>query len=130
MQHLFDQYIDTDCIFKRITCDPDFDGLLKVMTPRVAMSAIAEAFNFMHKPEVEESFSLTLGGCMVVSLIQQVLVRFLIQKLMNLMTAEAVILHHNMIPYSYLRNYLVKQAHFSLKRVITNYHKGIKATLR
>ena len=130
MQHLFDQYIDTDCIFKLITCDPDFDGLHKAMTHRVAMSAVVEAFNFMHKSEVEESFSLTPGGCMVVSLVQQVLVQFLTQKLMNLMTAEAIILHRNKIPYSYRSNYLVKQAHFSLKRVITNYHKGIKATLR
>ena len=98
------------------------------------MVAVTEAFNLLHVapgPQEEEGqLDLTPEGCMVVSLLQQVLVRLLTKRLMNLMTTEAVVLNRNKIPYSYLEHYLRNQAHFSLKEAITNYHNAHKVTMR
>lgn len=69
-------------------------------------------------------------GCMVISLLVQILVRFFTKKLMNLMTTEAVILHRDKIPSSYLEDYLSNQAHFSLKETIAKYYEALKDTKR
>ena len=62
---------------------------------------------------------------MVIMLIQQWLVRHLIKRMMQLMTSEAFTEHRTKIPSSYLENYLALQAHFSLKRLIERYHRGL-----
>lgn len=125
--------MDTAHVFNLIVCDPKFEGLLQNLTHQEAMQAVAEAFNLLHSaPAPQEEggqLDLTPEGCMVVSLLQQILVRLLTKKLMNLMTTEAIILNRNKIPYSYLDNYLSNQAHFSLKEAITNYHTALKATI-
>ena len=125
--------MDTAHVFSLIRCDPKFEGLLQNLTHQEAMQAVSEAFNLLHTapgPQEEGGqLDLTPEGCMVVSLLQQVLVRMLTKKLMNLMTTEAVILNRNKIPYSYLENYLSKQAHFSLKEAIANYHRALQATI-
>ena len=54
----------------------------------------------------------------VVTLLQQWLVRYLCKRLMQLMTSEAFILYRNLLPSSYLENYISFQAHFSLKELI------------
>lgn len=120
--------MDADCVFNVIKCVPKFRDLLKKLTHQDAMHAVAEVFNILHSaPGPEKNVYLTPVGCLVVTLLQQVLVRFFIKKLMNIMTTEAVILHHNKIPHSYLENYLSNQTHFSLKDTITRYHTAVKA---
>ena len=66
---------------------------------------------------------LSPEGCLVVALFQQWLIRYLCKRLMQLMTSEAFILYRNVIPSSYLENYLSFQAHFSLKDLILKYYK-------
>lgn len=124
---------DAAHVFSLIVCDPKFEGLLQNLTHQDAMQAVAEAFNLLHTasgPHEEGGhLDLTPEGCMVVSILQQVLVRLLTKRLMNLMTTEAVILNRNKIPYTYLEHYLSNQAHFSLKEVIRNYHGAVRATI-
>lgn len=102
------------------------------MTHEDAMEAVTEAFNLLYSapgPMQDEGVQyLTPEGCMVVAIIQQMLIRLLVKRLMNLMTAEAVVLNRNKIPYSYLGHYLINQAHFSLRETIRNYHGAVKAT--
>jgi len=62
----------------------------------------------------------------VVALLQQWLVRYLCKRLMQLMTSEAFILYRNTLPSSYLKNYLSFQAHFSLQKLILNYHRALE----
>ena len=97
------------------------------------MQAVTEAFNLLHSAPGHQGeggqLDLTPEGCLVVSLLQQVLVRLLTKRLMNLMTTEAVVLNRNKIPYTYLEHYLSNQAHFSLKEAIKNYHGAFKATI-
>ena len=116
-----------------VMCDPKFEGLLQSLTHHEAMQAVTEALNLLHSapgPQDEgDQLDLTPEGCMVVSLLQQVLVRLVAKRLMNLMTTEAVILNRNKLPYSYLQNYLGNQTHFSLKEALTNYHAALRATV-
>ena len=125
--------MDTQHVFSLIVCDPEFEGLLKTLTHQEAMNAVVEAINLLYTapgPQEEGGqLDLTPEGCMVVSFLQQVLIRLLTKRLMQLMTTEAIILHRNKIPFSYLGNYLGNQAHFSLKEAVTNYHAALKATI-
>ena len=121
-----------DVMFSLILCDPEYEGLLKTLTHQDAMRAVMEAFNLLFAPAPQDEGGqkdMTPEGCMVVSLLQQLLVRLFTERLMQLMTTEAIILNRKKIPSSYLANYLSNQAHFSLKDLITQYHKAVAATL-
>ena len=118
--------MDSAYLLDIAACDTEFNGLLENIKVREAGEAVAEAFNSLHSDaHLQGQLYLTPMGCLVVSLLQQLLVRLLIKRLMNLMTAEAVILHRNKIPHSYLRNYLNCQAHFGLNEVIKKYHNAL-----
>ena len=66
---------------------------------------------------------------MVVALFQQWLVRYLCKRLMQLMTSEAFILNRNVLPSSYLENYISFQAHFSLQELILKYHQALECSI-
>lgn len=57
---------------------------------------------------------------LIITIIQQWLVRYFVKRLMQLMTPEALVLNQKKIPHSYLANYLFCQHHFSLKDMIIN----------
>ena len=122
--------LDTDHVFDLIKHDVKYKQLLPKLTHEDAMLAVIEAFNFLYSapgPKEEGGqLDLTPEGCMVVSLINQLLIRLIIKRLINLMPAEAIILNQNKIPRSYLYHYLNNQAHFSLKKTIDNYYKRIQ----
>ena len=70
----------------------------------------------------DKAAPMSLEGCLMLALLQQWLVRYLCKRLMQLMTSEAFILNRNVLPSSYLENYISFQAHFSLKKLILKYH--------
>ena len=74
----------------------------------------------------DEVAPMSLKGCLVVTLLQQWLVRYLCKRLMQLMTSEAFILNRNVLPSSYLENYISFQAHFSLKELILKYYQALE----
>ena len=121
---------DVDHVCNLIMCDSKFEGTLKNMKRRDIAGAVSEAFNLLFSapgPGVDR-LDITPDACMVIAILQQLLIRLLTKRLMNLMTAEAIILNRNKIPYSYLGHYLSNQAHFSLKDTIKNYHTALAAT--
>lgn len=124
---------DAEHIFHLIMCDPKFEGLLQTLAHDEAMQAVADALNLLYfAPGPNEEggqLDLTPEGCLAVSLLQQLLVRLLMKRVMQLMTTEAVILNRNKIPHSYLHHYLSCQAHFSLQEVISDYHGAYSATM-
>lgn len=119
--------MDAEHIINLIASDPKYLSLLQNLTHLKAIQAVTEAFNLLYSApgpnEKGTHLDLTPEGCMVVSLLQQLLVRLLTKKLMNLMTTEAVILNRNKIPYSYMEIYLSCHSHFSLKEAISNLHE-------
>ena len=121
--------MDTEHIINLITCDSKYNSLLQKLTHHEAIEAVAKAFNLLYSaPGSDNKMGTYLDpdGCMIVSILQQLLVRLLTKKLMNLMTTEAVILNRDKIPSSYLEIYLSCHTHFSLKEAITNLHVKIK----
>ena len=65
--------------------------------------------------------NLSPEGCLMVALLQQWLVRHLCKRLMQLMTSEAFTLYRNVLPSSYLENYISFHSHFSLQKFIIKY---------
>lgn len=110
----------------------DLKNIKESLTHEDAMHAVVDAFDILYPDtagQKDEYLDLTPDGCLVVSIMEQIIVRFFIKRLMQLMTSEAVILNRNKIPQSYLHNYLKFQAHFSLKDTIKMYHLAYKATM-
>ena len=121
---------DVDHVCNLIMGDPKFEGTLKNMKYQDVKGAVSEAFSLLFSAPGPggDQLDLTPDACMVIAILQQMLIRLLTKRLMNLMTAEAVILNRKKIPYSYLGHYLSNQAHFSLKDTIKNYHTALAAT--
>ena len=69
-----------------------------------------------------KKLDLHISSCFVLHVLEQLIIRILLKRLMQLMSTEALILYRNAIPLSYLYNYLKFQTHFSLKETITSYY--------
>lgn len=85
--------------------------------------AIKDTMNTLHESSTydQQFFSgLEDQHVLIITIMQQWLVRYFVKRLMQLMTPEAVVLNQKKIPHSYLANYLTYQHHFSLKEVVTN----------
>ena len=123
--------LDVDAVFELVLQDPKFKGLMQDMTHNAASLAIPEAMNVLHKAVASdrgEHLDVTPEGCLVIALLQQWLIRFLTKRLMQMMTSEALILHRNKIPFSYLKNYLNFHTHFSLLNLVESYHQAVEST--
>lgn len=122
---------EAEHLFDIVLHDPEFDGLMPDLNHNGAYQAVVDSINMLHtapSPEDGQQENLSAEGCMVISLLQQWLVQYFCKKLMQLMTPEALILHRNKIPYTYLENYLANQAHFSLKDLVNNYYDTLEGT--
>ena len=127
--------MDAKHVYNIIGSDPKIKDVFQTLTHQNAHDAIVKAFDVLSTPlepssKLQKPKTLTPGACMVVSLLQQLLVRLFTKRLMLLMTTEAIILNRNRIPSTYLENYLCYQAHFSLRKNITNCYAAHKATLK
>ena len=123
--------IDAEELFEFVLKDPIFERLTKELDHNLAAHSVMDAINALHtasKPEDQEHFDLSPGGCMVISLLQQWFVRYFCKILMQLMTPEALVLNQKKIPISYLVNYLSYQNHFSLKDLIEKHYNTLEAT--
>lgn len=127
--------LETDAahVIRLIKRDFNFNGLLKIIAHEDAKEAITNVFNVLHPP-VESldraDHVLSSESCMVISFMQHLIVQILTKRLINLMTTEALILNKSKIPRFYLEHYLLNQAHFSFKEVISKYYKAVKTTLQ
>ena len=104
---------------------------MKDLTHYAAAQAIPEAINVLHSDVVPDQgghLDVSPEGCLIIALLQQWLVRHLCKRLMQLMTSEALILHRNRIPFSYMRNYLNFHTHFSLQNLVEKYHQAAEST--
>ncbi len=132
LQYTEDEFkLDTEAVFELVLRDPKFKGVMTNMTHDIAAQAIPEAINVLHKDiaaDRGEHVDVTPEGCLVIALLQQWLVRFLTKRLMQMMTSEALILHRNKIPFSYLKNYLNFNTHFSLLNLVESYHQAVEST--
>ena len=124
--------LDCDYLFEMAKRDPYFSTIMMKLSHQDTRQAVIDAFNFLctaNEPGTQD-YHLNTASYMVIFLLQHLLVRHLTKKMMNLMTTEGFILNCNKIPYTYLRNYLDTQTHFSLKEAITRHHSTLRATIR
>ena len=102
-----------------------FKNLMRVMSHKVAASAVCEAFSALKDKADEGPLDLSTPACLVISLLHQWTVRNLCKHLMQLMTPEALITLRRKIPSSYIANFLVHQEHFSLRKLIMRYYDAL-----
>ena len=122
--------LDADYILDQLLQHPAYNGALQNMTTDSAYQAVAEAMRVLHTapaPAASErrlftETELSTEGALVISLLQQWLIRHLCKNLMQLMTTEALTLNRRMIPASYIDHYLTYQQHFSLKELISHHY--------
>ena len=122
--------LDAECIFDQLKQDPAYYGSCQHLTMKSAYQAVIEAISVLHTipGSVEEgNGELSTEGAMVISLLQQWLIRHICKSLMRLMTTEALILHHKNIPKAYIDNYLTYQQHFSLKELISHHYQAVQS---
>ncbi len=91
--------------------------------------ALEEAFCVMYDNS-NKFQDLQHEGCLVICVLEQMMVRILLKRLMQVMMIEAVIEKRNAVPLSYIYNYLKFQTHFSLKETITDYYMAYQHTMR
>lgn len=120
--------MDAQHIFPLLKKDASFEAAFDMLSVESANEAVNEALGLLHsapdpKDEGIVPQEMSQEACLVVSVLQQWLVRHLCKSLMQLMTPEALCLHRKKIPASLIDNYLTNQQHFSLKRLL-DYHLG------
>ena len=76
---------------------------------------VSGAISVLHSKEDQR---ITSEIQFMITLMQQWLVMYLCEKLMQLMTPEALLTNHRKIPTHYISTYLSHQTHFSLRRLI------------
>ena len=119
--------MDADHLFPLVLDNnPTFEGAFKSLTSETANAAINEAMHVLHTASSPNDNSVRLRemsqeACLVVSILQQWLIRHFCKNLMQLMTPEAICLHRRKIPSSLIDNYLTNQQHFSLKKLIEHH---------
>ncbi len=122
---------DVESVFEIVLLNPEFKGVLLNTGLSTAADAIQDAVKILHSDisvTKETSLYVSSEGCLIISLLQQWLIRYLTKRLMQLMKFEDVIIYKDEIPTSYLKNYLNFQEHFSLCTLMESYYDAVELT--
>ena len=121
--------LDASSLFTIIEMDKEFKDIIAEIDQEEAAASVDEALQVLHcAPAPDESqrrIEALTDSCVVISLLQQWIVRYLCKRLMQLMTPEALAIHHCKIPTNYCENYLMHQVHFSLKQLLSRHLKWL-----
>lgn len=115
--------LDTEHLSSVLLTTPVYNNVMVTMDAESISKAVAGTMDVLHTasgPAYDLKFysSLEKHQILIISILQQWLVRYFVKRLMQLMTPEALILNQKKIPHSYLVNYVSYQTHFSLKELI------------
>ena len=103
----------------------EFDKLLK-NEDFDFKGAIGEALDALYSPTGRHPMGMHEDSCLVISVIVQWLVRYLVKRLMQLLTPEALLINAQCIPQSFLKMYFELHEHFNLKNIISNQLENLK----
>ena len=117
---------DSQSLYRMIRFNPLFDEYITALEDHSVMSALQEALGVLNSKQSYDCPTLSVGACLMISLILQWTVRHLCKALMQVMTPEAMVTFHRKIPSSYVTNYLEHQEHFSLEKLIDRQYKTIQ----
>ena len=117
---------DTRHLFQLLKKDTEYVHLNQLKHQQVA-GLVDEALNVLfYRRQEDESISVYIDTCMVISLVFHWLVMMLCKRLMQLMIAEALPTIQDCIPTYYIEHYLSFQNHFSLKNLVSTYLRDIE----
>ncbi len=124
---------DTAEVMESIMLDSEFSGqVLRLMSmvsktgaTQLIHSAVKDALDILHYAKTLDIASISANACMVISMLTHWLVRYLCKRVMQLMTSEALCMHHRKIPASFIQAYLNHQHHFSLKELLESQYKTL-----
>ena len=68
-------------------------------------------------PDSQASIEIFPDACLMISILQQWLIRYLCKRMMQILTPEGMAVHYRKIPRSYREVYFKQQEHFSLKNL-------------
>ena len=105
--------------------DAEFAASLDGLEEQLILDAVHKAIDSLVNDEEHVSVSRTT--CMVVAVLQQWLITYLCERLLQLMTPETLIINHRKIPSHYIDIYLNQQHHFNLKTLIGDYHRALSS---
>ena len=109
-----------------LTTDLDFSGILSnLLEQPISSSIINDAVDYLVNKSNASTIP-TVACKMVIAFLLQWLVTYLCERLMQLVTPEALIINHKKIPSYYMNVYLNQQHHFKLKELITDYHSALR----
>lgn len=114
--------LDAEEVFTHVLRDSEFAGHMQQLTATSAQEAVTDALRTLYRMEAPTGKKVTaevsVSACLVVSVLVQWLTRHLCIRLVQLMTSEALCMHHHRVPTSYIESYLNHQHHFSLKSLL------------
>ena len=118
-------------MFEVALIDPSFQEILNDMDHSRAADVIVDTMNNLHSSsELSKGTYYVVNAevCLIVTVIQQWLIRHLCKQIIQLLTPEALVVHRNKIPSSYLKHYIAFQSHFNLQSLIESKHLAFQAT--
>ena len=105
---------------------PEFDASIKGLEKELILVTVQKAVAFLINDHEHISASRTTR--MVIAVLEQWLITYLCERLLQLMTPETLIINHRKIPSHYMDIYLNQQSHFNLRTLIGNYHAVLSSS--
>lgn len=116
---------DAEHTFSVVCQDPNFKDIIPSLLPKNVSPLVDEVLHILyHDPTAHKNnppLMVHTDSCMVISLLLQWLSSYMIRRLLQLMTPEALIVNIKQIPVPYREMYLRFQEHFSIKELINNH---------
>ena len=112
--------IDAKHVSSLVKRDQEFAASLSGLEEKFILDTVHKAIDSLSDDLEHVSASRTTR--MVIAVLEQWLITYLCERLLQLMTPETLIINHRKIPSHYMDVYLNQQSHFNLKTLIGNYH--------
>ena len=114
---------DAEHVSGNVRRDSHFSASLDGMDEDSIPETVDKAIDALVDEDNVVTVSRTI--CTVIAFLQQWLVTYLCERLMQLMTPETLIANHKKIPRHYINVYLNHQHHFNLQGLIGDYQNAL-----
>lgn len=112
---------DADAIFKIIFSDEKFSEeieRIKSGDDVAVRNAVDGGLHTLFNASGTVDGDVFLDYCLVIAVLAQWLLSFILKRLMQLMTPEALVKYNQLIPHMYLKHYIKFQPHFGIREVV------------
>ena len=114
---------DAEYVANNVKRDSEFSASLDGLDDDSIPATVDKAIEALLNKDDRVTVSRTI--CTVITFLQQWLITYLCERLMQLMTPETLIANHKKIPTHYIDIYFNHQHHFNLSGLIGDYHSAL-----